>query len=132
MGFGDYSALYRSKTGTEHKSPIFFERKSLPDLFGTLTDENRHKRLRDRCKEANEVGAKIILAIEGTDQEVWEGVKNSQVKGATILKILDTMWLKYDLIPMFCSSRQLMAWRMVNMWNTFRDNYETGQASSHS
>ena len=123
LKFGDYGALYKQKMA-EWKSPFFFERKSLPDLFGTLTNEERHRRLRERCVEAQEYKAKLIIAIEGTDREVMKGIERSKVNGKTIMKILDTMWLKYDLIPMFCADRMTMAWRMVNLWKTFEERYE--------
>ena len=119
--FGDYGALTQTKNG-EHKSPLFFERKSLPDLFGTLTNQERHQRLRQRCLEAKEVGATLILAIEGTDRQVMAGIPRSQVDGKTVMRIIDTMWKRYNLIPMFCQDRRAMAWRMVNMWKTWEES----------
>lgn len=107
---------------------MFFERKSIPDLFGTLTDESRIERLKSRCREAMEVNAKLILMIEGTDRKVMDGYERSKVKGSSILKTIDTFWYKYDLMPMFCADRRVMAWRMVNLWKTFRRLYQLGES----
>ena len=128
LRFGDYGALYQLQNGVECKSPVFFERKSIPDLFGTLTDESRIERLKNRCKEAIEVKAKLILMIEGTDRKVMDGYERSKVKGSSILKTIDTFWYKYDLMPMFCADRRVMAWRMVNLWKTFERLYQLGES----
>lgn len=126
LPFGDYGALYTDKSG-EHKSPIFFERKSLSDLWGTLTNDERHVRFKNRINEAKEVGAKLILAIEGSDADVMAGIDRSKFSGESMMRMLMTLWVRYDLEPMFCSSRPLMAWRMVNLWASWERNYEVAK-----
>lgn len=117
--FGDYGATALFPNGEAVKAPIFFERKNLSDLFGTLTSKKRIQRLMERLREAKEVGAKMILAVEATDAEVLAGTPFSQVPGMTVMKTITTMWFKYDLVPMFCASREVMAWRMMNIWGTW-------------
>jgi len=73
---------------------------------------------------SREVNAQMILAIEGTDKDVLDGFKRSTFSGGSMMKMLDTLWVKYDLYPMFCCTRQVMAWRMVNLWKSWERNWE--------
>lgn len=86
--------------------PVCFERKSIGDLFGTLT--NGHERFRKELDRAKENNFKIILIVEGTLSEVLAGYKHSSVKGSSILKTMFTLWMKYDLTPVFCPNRSEM------------------------
>ena len=122
LDFGDYAAVYQD--AEEWKSPVYFTRKSIGDLYGTLANGDNHKRFKREMGRAKEVGAQLILAIEGTDQDILNGHKYSKLPGETMMKILDTLWMKYDLYPMFCENRRVMAWRMVNLWSTFRRHWK--------
>lgn len=122
LDFGDYSAIYQDKE--EWKSPLFFTRKSIGDLYSTLANEENHQRFKREMYRAKDSSAQLILAIEGTDQDIFDGHKYSKLPGQTMMKILDTLWMKYDLYPMFCENRRVMAWRMVNLWSTFRRHWK--------
>ena len=119
LKLGDYGAATLTNGEQLAMIPVFFQRKGLPDLFGTLTNEKRHSLLRDQCLMAIEVRAKLILAIEGTDEDVLNGFAYSDVPGTTVMKAITTMWFRYDLIPMLCASRDVMEWRMMNIWKTW-------------
>jgi len=101
-----YAADYGCRWPDGVEMPVVFERKSLSDLFGTLTHGmERFKRELDR---ANKGGQKIVLIIEGTMSEVLAGIPHSTVRGESILKTVFTLWTKYDLMPVFCPNRSEM------------------------
>jgi ERCC4-type nuclease len=116
-----YAADYgcRWEDGTE--MPIAFERKSCADLFGTLTKGmERFKRELARAKEG---GLQLILIIEGTVCDVLAGIPHSQVKGESILKTVFTLWVKYDLIPIFCPNRSEMEMFITSTFSAVARNY---------
>ena len=107
LAFGDYSASVHGKV-----VPLVYERKSLQDCFGTLgKGHDRFKRELERAKTAN---FKLVLMIEGTYTDVWNGCEYSQMDGPTLLKILATMYVKYDLEYHFCETRRVMARRIAD------------------
>ena len=64
--FGDYWCEFEG--GQE--MPICWERKSIPDLFGTLT--SGMERFKREIARANENNFKMIIAIEGTGARPWQ------------------------------------------------------------
>jgi ERCC4-type nuclease len=88
---GDYGCRYIDG----YIPPVFFERKSIPDLFNTLT--NGHERFKREIERAKELDYKLILVIEGTFSKVMNGYERSQVSGLTIIKQLFMLWIKYGL-----------------------------------
>ena len=109
LSFGDYSGILDDKV-----VPILFERKGLQDLFGTMTSGyERYKKAMARAKEAN---MKMILLIEGTYTDVWNGDEHSQFDGESMIKKLHTMYVKYDHEFWFCESRRVMARRIVDTY----------------
>jgi len=113
LSFGDYAAVGTGEICKDAFLPIFFERKSLSDLSGTIQNKENHKRFHQELLRAQDVNAKLLLAIEGTDQQVMDEC------GMSVMKALTTMWMRYDLMPLFCSSRWMMEWRMVNIWAAY-------------
>jgi len=100
---GDYMATYADG----YTPPIAFERKSISDLFGTLT--HGHDRFKREIARAKEFDIKLILIIEGSLSKVLKGVDESQVNGLTIVRQLMTMWIKHGLTPVFCKDREEMS-----------------------
>lgn len=84
--------------------PLFyFERKSIGDLFGTMG--GGYKRFKKEMVRARDMGATLFLLIEGTLSDVLNGYKHSSIDGNSLLQKLFTLWTRYGLIPIFCSSR---------------------------
>lgn len=101
LDIADYGAV---KDGVY--CPIYFERKSIADLFSTLTKgHERFKRELERAKRDNK---KIILVIECNYSKLYKGIKWSKLKGSVIIKILMTMYHKYDLQHIFFKNREEM------------------------
>jgi len=96
--------------------PVIFERKSKGDLFGTLG--KGHKRFRKELQRALDNHIELIIIIECSLISVLEGFvykahggqkRNSKVKGTAIAQTLFTLWVKYGVLPVFCSSREEMS-----------------------
>ena len=117
LAYGDYTALVHDKP-----CPILFERKSFGDLWTTMASENylRFKKELARAKAAN---VKLILIIEGTYTDVFNGNEYSKFDGESMLKKLATLYVKYDLEYIFCESRRVMARRIVDTFLACERNY---------
>ena len=109
LAFGDYTALVHGK-----QVPIVFDRKAIGDLFGTMTSGyDRWKVVMEKAKKAN---FKLILIIEGTYTDVWNGVEYSKFDGHSMLKKLAMLYVKYDLEYVFCENRRVMARRIADTY----------------
>ena len=107
LPFGDYTCMIDGR-----QVPICFDRKSLGDLFGTMTHGyDRFKRMMAKAKEHNH---KLILITEGTYSDVLEGYSHSEYSGESMVKKLATLSVKYDLEWWPCESRQVMERRIVD------------------
>jgi len=100
LSVGDYSA--RFKDG--HIPPIFFERKSIPDLFGTLGKD--YKRFKKEIMRSKDSKSELIIIIEGTVTDVLSGTRFSQVEGISILRTLLSIWNRYQIVSVFCKDRK--------------------------
>jgi len=100
---GDYGVMYRDG----YVPPVFFERKSLPDLFGTLG--KGHERFNKEIARAKKLGYILILVIEGTYGKIKKGISRSQIPGITIIRMLMTMRNKYNLEFHCLKDREEMA-----------------------
>ena len=101
---GDY--WMRFEDGRE--AEIVFERKSISDLWGTLTSKTNHERFRREIGRARDSDMSLILIIEGTLGDVCRGNPRSKFKGVSMLRLLFTMWVRYNLFPVFCKNRTEM------------------------
>lgn len=118
LSFGDYTAIVNDKP-----CPIVWERKGLSDLFGTMT--SGYLRFKKEMERAKESQMKLILIIEGSYTDVWQGIPHSQFDGDSMLKKLATLYVKYDLEYIFCESRRVMARRIVDTYSAIERAYET-------
>ena len=100
---GDYCAKFKDA----HQPQIFFERKSLPDLFGTMG--KGYKRFRKEIMRSKDNKSELIIIIEGTVTDILRGTKYSQVDGLKILRTILSVWDKYKVISVFCRDRKEMA-----------------------
>lgn len=117
LAFGDYTAIVHEKP-----VPIVFDRKGLGDLFGTMTSGyERWKREMARAKEAN---FKLILIVEGSYTDVWNGTEHSKFSGESMIKKLHMMQVRYDLETVFCESRRVMARYIAGLFLAVERNYK--------
>ena len=118
LDVGDYGAQYTDGS----YCPVFWERKNLSDLFSTLT--SGYVRFKKEIKRAKEAKVKLVLAIEGNVGDILNGVPHSRTEGITILRKLMTLWLRYDLMPVFFDSRVTMAATIREFFEAFGRSYK--------
>ncbi len=111
----DYWGAVSEDGGEWKQFPLSFERKGKPDLWQTFATKEGHRRFRTMLEKADKAGMKVILLIEGTMMEIFEGIKQSQFTGDSMLKLLATMRIRHDLEYHFCESRRAMC-RLIEDW----------------
>ena len=113
MDVGDYAGILEDGTVL----PFVFERKSVGDLFGTLG--KNHARFKKELQRAVDSNIKIYFIIEGSFTKVCKGHRYSKMKPYTLLRILGTMWDRYEqhFQPIFCKDRTEMS--QIIMWRFF-------------
>lgn len=100
---GDYGAVFAEG----HLHNVVFERKSISDLFGTLTfGYDRFRREIDRAEKCK---TRLIIAIEGSKEKVLKGYDHSKRDPESIIKQLETIEKKYSVQHMFFGNRVSMA-----------------------
>lgn len=103
LDVGDYGVVFEDG----HSPLFFFDRKSIPDLFGTMgTGYDRFKKCILRSQET---GSTLFIIIEGTLLDVFKGTKYSDIDGKSVVYKLFTLWLKYGVQPVFVKDRKEMA-----------------------
>lgn len=113
---GDYSAIFG-----EYQVPVCFERKSIGDVFGTLT--SGYERFKEEILRAKANNITLILIIEGSMSKVLGGFKHSGVKGISIIKTIFTLWIRYEIHPIFCKDRDEMAAYIFHYFYAMKRNY---------
>ena len=102
LPIGDYGCEFKNG----FVPTVVFERKSMADLFGTLTQG--YDRFKEELMRAKESEIKVILITEGTLSDIVMGTAYSRRDGLSVLKQIFTLWIKYDLMPVFCRDRKEM------------------------
>jgi len=102
LAVGDYACEFVDGI----RPPVVFERKSLSDLYGTMT--SGYPRFKRELLRAKTLGLQVILIIEGSLATVLQGFNRSQFSGESCVKKLMTLAVKYDCYPVFCNSRAEM------------------------
>jgi len=110
LDYGDYSAIIN-----DSPCPVYFERKSIGDLFGTLsrkkgkTGESRADIFKKEIGRCVADGNKLVLIIECSLTDILKGYSHSDIKGLSIVRTLFTFMLRYHVPFVCCSSRREMA-----------------------
>ena len=100
---GDYGV--RFKDGSTPS--IFFERKSIADLYSTLT--SGYKRFKREIIRSQEQSLQLFLIIEGNLGKVLKGTKHSSVNPISIVYTMFTLWIRHGIQPIFVRDRVEMA-----------------------
>ena len=95
-------------------SATCFERKSLADLFGSLSAN--YPRFKEEVMRAKELGITLILIVECSFTKVLGGYKHSTVSGVSILKTMFSLWARYGVFPVFCKDREEVAQYIVSFY----------------
>lgn len=126
LKFGDYGALF-SET---HQHPVVFERKSIADLYGSLTFG--YDRLRKCFDRAEKAKFQLVIAIEGTKEKVLEGYKHSSREPKSIIKQLETIQIKYNVVHKFFKNRQEMSSLIYDFYSWHYKEYLYAKAVENS
>lgn len=102
LSVGDYGAM-----SSEYQHPIVFERKSINDLYGTLSQG--YERFKAEIERAKEQNTKIIIIVEGSLNRILMGTAFSKRTPESIVYQLFTLMVRYDVETVFCSNREEMA-----------------------
>lgn len=117
LDFADYGCVLEDG----HIVPINFERKSVADLFCTLTGGyDRFKCEIIRCQEAK---FRMILIIEGTLTKVGKGIKHSKRPPEALLSQVFTLFVRYKIIPVFCKDPQEASRYITLFYKAYEKNY---------
>ena len=116
LSFGDYTAFVH-----ECPVPVVVERKGLGDLFGTMT--SGYSRFRKEMERAKVSNMKLIIAVEGTYSDVWNGTEHSQFSGESMVKKLAMLQVRYDIETWFCENRRVMARRICDLFSAVERNW---------
>ena len=119
LSVGDYSVRYTNGLSC----PVVFERKSLTDLYGTMT--GGYPRFKREIQRAKDNKLELVLIIEGTLTEVQAGVKYSRWDGSSMIKKLFTLLVRYGLYPVFCQDRKEMASFIKGFYEAWGRNLTT-------
>lgn len=100
---GDYGAIFSDT----YSCPIVFERKSIPDLYGSLSKQyDRFKREIERAREKN---IQLIIIVEGNLTKVLHGAKYSMRTPESLVYQIFTLRVRYNIETVFCKDAVEMA-----------------------
>ncbi|MEA2037279.1 MAG: ERCC4 domain-containing protein [Nanoarchaeota archaeon] len=117
LEYGDYSARLGNKI-----CPMFFERKSLSDLFGTLGKGNA--RFRAEIKRCFSDNNQLTIIVEKPLDRIYKGYKFSQMSGQQIGRTLFTLFLKYDIKFVCCKNRAEMELYIAEYYYSWAKNLD--------
>lgn len=125
LPYGDYWAAMQKKDGSEGQDiPIMFERKSMADIYQTLSSEDGIRLHKEKVAKAEAMDCKLYCIIEGSLTDAYKGIGYSQVEGPPLVKRIFTFKVKYGFEPVFCTSRQEMMDYMIETWEAFGRNFK--------
>ena len=107
---GDYSCEFESGL----QVPIIFERKSIGDLFSTLS--GGYERFKREIEKAKSLDIKLILIVEGTLTKVLKGYKHSKRGPLSLIRQMFMLWIKHDIYPVFCKDRAEMTTYIIEFY----------------
>ena len=102
LDVGDYGCRVDDKL-----LPIFFERKSIGDLYGTLS--GGYKRFKKEINRASENGVMLILVIEAPLLKVLRGFKHSTRNPKSLIKQCFTLMVRHKVPCIFFKDSKDMA-----------------------
>jgi len=108
LDVGDYRAEYNNGK----QSRIIIERKSVADLFGTLT--KGYTRFRKEIERSREASLSLVICVEGSYDKVKSGYKHSKRNGSEVNDQLRTIWAKYNVPYHYFNNRKDMAQYVVD------------------
>ena len=123
LNVGDYACEFEDG----YEVPVYFDRKSVPDLFGTIG--KGYERFKKEIMRAINSNVRLYIIIEGSQTKVLKGpsqatkkiivagkkkyvpltAKEKLKRGVSTVKTLNTLWLRYGVVPIYCVNREDMS-----------------------
>jgi len=103
LDVGDYGCQFKDG----HIPDIFFERKTIGDLYGTLG--KGYKRFKKEITRAIDTDTTLLIIVDGTFTQVLNGYRYSRRAGISIITQLMTIWVRHGIRPIFCKDAKEMA-----------------------
>lgn len=94
---------YRMRFSDGKMSNTVFERKTVADLFGSMT--KGHERFKQEITRARSNNVLLIMIIEGSLSKVAKGIRHSKIQGISIVRTVFSLWVRYGVIPVFAKDR---------------------------
>ena len=98
---------YRAKFSDGSLSEVVFERKSINDLFSTLS--SGYPRFKREIELSHELRISIIIIDEGSLRRILRGCSHSQRTPISIVYQLFTIRLRHNVETVFCQDRDEMS-----------------------
>ena len=98
---------YRAKFSDGSTSQVVFERKSINDLFSTLS--SGYPRFKREIELSHELRISIIIIVEGSLRRILRGCSHSQRTPISIVYQLFTIRLRHNVETVFCQDRDEMS-----------------------
>ena len=114
---GDYQARFRDGT----IPPVSFERKSLGDLFGTMT--GGYKRFKEEVRRARDLQTCLKIIVEAPLAAVWQGTRYSEFPGPSMVQKCFTLMVRHRIQVIFCADRREMARYMLEYFLSIGREY---------
>ena len=105
---------YRAKFSDGSLSEVVFERKSINDLYGTLSAG--YERFKKELGRASEAGIHVIIIVERSLRRVLRGCNNSQRTPISIVYQLFTIRIRYGIETVFSQDRDEMSTYITNYY----------------
>lgn len=121
LNVGDYSAIFNDG----YECPIVFERKSLCDLFGTLS--KGYPRFKSEIERAKLSGVTLIIIVEGTLRRVFRGEVHSMRTPDSLVQQVFTIERRYGVRTIFCTDREEMSQLITHFFWSCEKEYEDGR-----
>lgn len=118
---GDYMAEYTDGS----RAPVVIERKSIPDLFHTMT--SGYPRFQREMARAAEARLIVCLGIEGSVSHVLKGIPRSRFEGRSCLRKVCTLFVKHGVVPLFARDRQELAVLVREVFEAYGRTYKTAR-----
>jgi ERCC4-type nuclease len=110
LDIGDYGCQFEDG----HVVPIFFERKSISDLYGTLG--KGYSRFKKEVNRALDSKSQLIIIVEGSLTDVSRGTCHCKRKPQSLIDQVFTLFVKHGLMPVFCTNRAEMSAFITNFY----------------
>lgn len=120
LDVGDYGARINGTL-----LPVIFERKSVEDLYGTLS--GGYERFKEEINRASEAKIILVLAVECPLATVKQGIEHSKRSPDSIIQQCFTIMVRHRVPCMFFSDRRDMAAYITQVFLAFEREYDRAE-----